>query len=108
MSTSRRSARPASHRSSDPARPSPRLPTTFGQTPDRATRVGETPTPEPADDRAARLTKAAVDGDRRAPAQLPTAGRNRSGVAQGGLPRLYPLARAAPLVRLPRPPGGGK
>src|SRR6266478_3625488 len=61
MSTSRRSARPAWHRFSDPARPSPRLPTTFGQTPDRATRVGETPTPEPADDRAARLTKAAVD-----------------------------------------------
>src|SRR2546425_13257486 len=95
MSTSRRSARPASHRSSDPARPSPRLPTTFGQTPDRATRVGETPTPEPEDDRAARLTKDAVDGDRRALAQLLTAAQNRSAAAEVRLPPPDPLGGAA-------------
>src|SRR6266513_4367588 len=108
MSTSRRCARPASLRSSDPAPPSPRLPTTFGQTPDRATRVGETPTPEPADDRAARLTKAAVDGDRRALAQLLTAVENRSAVAEVGLRRLYPMAGSAHLVGITGPPGAGK
>ncbi len=70
--------------------------------------MGETPTPEPADDRAARLTKAAVDGDRRALAQLLTAVENRSAVAEVGLRRLYPMAGSAHLVGITGPPGAGK
>jgi Ni2+-binding GTPase involved in maturation of urease and hydrogenase len=65
-------------------------------------------TRQPADDRAARLTKAAVDGDRRALAQLLTAVENRSAVAEAALRRLYPLAGSAHLVGITGPPGAGK
>ena len=68
--------------------------------------MGETP--EPADDRAARLTKAAVDGDRRALARLLTAVENRSAVAEAALRRLYPMAGSAHLVGITGPPGAGK
>src|SRR5260221_12243691 len=103
MSTSRRSARRASPRSSGPGPRSPRLPSTSVRTRGRATRVGDTEPPEPADDRAARLTTAAVDGDRRGLAQLLTALENRSPVAEAGLRRLYPLARSGPLLRITGP-----
>jgi GTPase len=72
--------------------------------------VGETPTstPEPADDRAASLTRAAIDGDRRALARLLTAVENRSAVAEAAMRRLYPMAGSAHLVGITGPPGAGK
>jgi LAO/AO transport system kinase len=70
--------------------------------------VGETRTAEPPDSRAARLSQAALEGDRRALAQLLTAVENRSAVAEAALRRLYPLAGAAHLVGITGPPGAGK
>ena len=68
--------------------------------------MGETP--EPPDERAARLTRAAIDGDRRALARLLTAVENRSAVAEAAMRRLYPLAGSAHLVGVTGPPGAGK
>jgi GTPase len=68
--------------------------------------VGEAP--EPGDERAARLTEAARQGDRRALARLLTAVENRSAVAEAALRRLYPLGGSAHLVGITGPPGSGK
>src|SRR5260221_14738249 len=108
MTTGSRSDRRMPPGLAGPGPRSPRLPSASVRTHGRATRVGETEPPEPADDRAARLTTAAVDGDRRALAQLLTAVGNRSPVAEAGLRPLYSLAGAAPLVGIPGPPGARK
>ncbi|HYM83911.1 MAG TPA: methylmalonyl Co-A mutase-associated GTPase MeaB [Candidatus Dormibacteraeota bacterium] len=59
-------------------------------------------------ERAAQLTEALLDGDRRALARLLTAIENRSPVAEHALRRLYPLAGRAHLVGITGPPGAGK
>ena len=58
--------------------------------------------------RAATLSDAALDGDRRALARLLTAVENRTAVAESALRRLYPVAGRAHLVGITGPPGAGK
>src|SRR6476661_2912311 len=100
---SRRFGMPAWPRSSGPARPSPRWPTTCGRTRDRATSVAAD-----ASARAAELSDAALRGDRLALARLLTAVENRTPVAEAALRRLYPTAGRAHLVGITGPPGSGK
>src|SRR4029079_10585143 len=90
-------------RSSGPARPSPRWPTTCGRTRDRATSVAAD-----AAARAVELSDAEVGGDRLALARLLTAVENRTPVAEGAMRRLYPQAGRAHLVGITGPPGSGK
>jgi LAO/AO transport system kinase len=81
-----------------------------GETPTRTRAAEPTPAPaaEPAAERAASLTEAALGGDRRALARLLTAVENRSAVAEAALRRLYPMAGSAHLVGITGPPGAGK
>ncbi|MEO7664807.1 MAG: methylmalonyl Co-A mutase-associated GTPase MeaB [Candidatus Limnocylindrales bacterium] len=58
--------------------------------------------------RAAALTDAATQGDRRALARLLTAVENRTPVAEAALRTLYPRAGAAHLVGITGAPGAGK
>ncbi|HEV7809139.1 MAG TPA: hypothetical protein VGO64_00960, partial [Candidatus Limnocylindrales bacterium] len=58
--------------------------------------------------RAAELTAAALDGDRRALARLLTAVENRTAVAEPALRELYPRGGRAHLVGITGPPGAGK
>src|SRR5580765_4459533 len=102
------SPRSASPVSSDRGRRSPRLPSTSGRTPGRATSVGRSAqAPEPAA-RAHGLVVAARDGDRRALARLLTAVENRTVIAEPALRELYPLAGGAHIVGITGPPGSGK
>jgi LAO/AO transport system kinase len=61
-----------------------------------------------AEERAAELTRSAIDGDRRALARLLTAVENRGAVAEHALRTLYPRAGSAHLVGITGPPGAGK
>src|SRR5262249_55095467 len=58
--------------------------------------------------RATELADAALAGDRRALARLPTAIENRTAIAEPALRRLYPQAGGAHVVGITGPPGAGK